>query len=669
MVVDCVNSNYCDIIIGSKVGDPLGIRSKAERNTPLMTWDQIRDMSTNGIIEFEATVEDVSRLMGDTLSDAIYEELKVIERRRNAEIEFLKAQEARKATISSAADTFSALQETLLGIAGVSFNPTSITELIERGKNSDSGMQGAMDRIALLTAEIIGKAADSLDASELAETWGDVISRELGELDEADLLQGRKDSYRKLFEAAWNAYLPGGIDSKEQQALDNIKKSYKEATLALDAYNKKIQIQNALLSANATMASASSSLARLKYENGLTGTQAENDYEMTTVWDIPLQVEAFAKSLRDVGVPLEDVIKSSKRYERILQQEAALKFRASFASERNAVLSPYTSAATDYQTQLANLGLSDAQITRAKYISEMEAALADGDNELATEISKTIMWFDRLQTATEELEQAEAQKALQDKVNPFSGLQSSWQMGEAAGVGGVVGILAEILTQTEAFSKLTNLVSDIFVPIFDAVMKPLIPMINVVKTIFDSLPWEALFEVFKVIASVIVAISFPIKIICAVIKNIYTAVHNILERILHPITGGDQWSYESLKDILDDTEENLEKIADLTFKIERNTEKGDLSALWKLYNAKLIDESTFYEGADVLQKDIYPFEALADNRPKIEVNIKTEIVDTQGNVLDSTKETFEENGYEINYPIGGWTGLRTSTAGRYLLGR
>ena len=36
-------------IIGSKVGDPLGIRSKAERNTPLMTWDQIRDMSTNGM--------------------------------------------------------------------------------------------------------------------------------------------------------------------------------------------------------------------------------------------------------------------------------------------------------------------------------------------------------------------------------------------------------------------------------------------------------------------------------------------------------------------------------------------------------------------------------------------------------------------------------------------
>ena len=91
--------------------------------------------------------------------------------------------------------------------------------------------------------------------------------------------------------------------------------------------------------------------------------------------------------------------------------------------------------------------------------------------------------------------------------------------------------------------------------------------------------------------------------------------------------------------------------------------------MWKLYNAKLIDESTFYKGADVLQKNLFPFEALPDNRPKIELHIKTEIVDTQGNVLDSTTETLEENGYEINYPIGGWTGLRTSAAGRYLLGR
>ena len=36
-------------IIGSKVGDPEGIRSKAERATPLMTWENIREMASGGM--------------------------------------------------------------------------------------------------------------------------------------------------------------------------------------------------------------------------------------------------------------------------------------------------------------------------------------------------------------------------------------------------------------------------------------------------------------------------------------------------------------------------------------------------------------------------------------------------------------------------------------------
>lgn len=36
-------------IIAGKVGDPKGYRSKAERNTPLMTWDDIKEMSDAGM--------------------------------------------------------------------------------------------------------------------------------------------------------------------------------------------------------------------------------------------------------------------------------------------------------------------------------------------------------------------------------------------------------------------------------------------------------------------------------------------------------------------------------------------------------------------------------------------------------------------------------------------
>ena len=36
-------------VIAGKVGDPNGYRSKAERNTPLMTWEQIKEMSDGGM--------------------------------------------------------------------------------------------------------------------------------------------------------------------------------------------------------------------------------------------------------------------------------------------------------------------------------------------------------------------------------------------------------------------------------------------------------------------------------------------------------------------------------------------------------------------------------------------------------------------------------------------
>ena len=36
-------------VIGSKVGDPKGLKNSAENDTPLMTWEQVRDMATNGM--------------------------------------------------------------------------------------------------------------------------------------------------------------------------------------------------------------------------------------------------------------------------------------------------------------------------------------------------------------------------------------------------------------------------------------------------------------------------------------------------------------------------------------------------------------------------------------------------------------------------------------------
>ena len=611
------------------------------------------------LFAFGVSVKDASEIIGKDIPEAAYRYLEVLEKRRKADKEFLDAQKARAAKLSSAADAFASLQETLLGITGVNFNQRSITELVNRGKNSDKGMNDAIDMMSSLTSDIIKESLDSLDASDLAQTFGDVISRELGELNEADLLQGKADSYRKLFEAAWNAYLPGGIDSEERLALDNIKKSYKEATAALDEYNKKIQRQNALLAAYSTEASAFSRYSRLKYESGLTGPESSKNLDMALTWDIPLQIEAFAKSSRDAGVELGEVVRRSEAYEAILKKEANLKYQIALNAEYNAQVESMRGAVpTSNRDALAVWGMSERDQLASK-----RDELAAKHNALWVEYQKEIEALDKLT-------QLEAQKAIQDKMNPFSSIVNAWKQGQTAYGeslgpigGGIVGILTELLTQTEAFSELTNLVSDTIVPILDAVMKPLIPMINVVKTIFDLLPWDVLFDVFKMVAEVVVAISFPIKIIAAVVKNIYTAVHNILQRLLHPITGGDQWAYESLEKILDDTNEKLDKISGLTFKIERNTEKDDLATLRELYRNKVISEQQFYTGARVLQKDI-PFEALDSYQPsttvKNEYNITINANDEAG--MANVERMLEQNNIPVTHS---WAGYSTSAVYRY----
>ena len=64
----------------------------------------------------------------------------------------------------------------------------------------------------------------------------------MDDLDEAGLREAQVESLRKLFEASWNQFAEGGFTDDEKAKLEEIKTSYKQASDALDAYNKKIQI-------------------------------------------------------------------------------------------------------------------------------------------------------------------------------------------------------------------------------------------------------------------------------------------------------------------------------------------------------------------------------------------------------------------------------------------
>ena len=602
------------------------------------------DVVNEIIVKFGATVATVQSVMSDKLTPEMYKELRALEKIRIAENKRLEAIETRRGNISISTDAYEAFTETLKAIAGASGISTpdwaSVSGQFAGVEGGDKVYAG---NVAASMMKAVSDALEAINGADLAEAFGDVISGALDELDEKGLREAQVESLRKLFEASWNQFAEGGFTDDEKAKLEEIKTSYKQASDALDAYNKKIQIQTALLSASSTLASVLSNTSRLKYENGLTGPQSSKDLNMTLSWDIPLLVQDFAKSLRDAGVDLKTVMERSEGYRKALIAEAKLKYSIALAAEDAAAREGLKSAVpTTSREALANFGMSGRDLERSQLVAKRDE-LASKHNALWIEYQKEI-------EALDELTKLEAQKTLLDKVNPFSGVQSAWQMGEAAGVGGLMGILADILAQTEAFSELTNIVSDTFVPIFNAILKPLMPALKAVTSLFDALPWDVFFEVFKIVAEVIVAISTVIKVISAVIKNIYTAVHNILQRLLHPITGGDQRPYESLEKIMKEANDNLEKIKNSSFKIERNTESDDLKALRELYYNKVINESQLYTGAKVLQKDI-PFEALdnyaANVTYEITNNITVNANDEAG--MEKVERLLDENGIPLGY--------------------
>jgi len=183
--------------------------------------------------------------------------------------------------------------------------------------------------------------------------------------------------------------------------------------------------------------------------------------------------------------------------------------------------------------------------------------------------------------------------------NPFQGTVDAFNTGkeELGGIsGGIWGVLLELVKNTEAFQTLMSLVQDTIVPIMDAVLKPLMPALESITTLFDMLPWEIITFGIKVISSTLVLILHPIKMIFAI-------VHNIFEWLKHPVNKGAR-DIVSLNAIADETNALLDKIWKTTTDIERNTDKDNLALLRDLYSRGIINEDQFYAGARVVQKDM-----------------------------------------------------------------
>ena len=417
----------------------------------------------------------------------------------------------------------------------------------------------------------------------------------------------RQITESSLMSAGRNAMRSGDIELAKQILLTLAAFEKLQNALEKIELDRKIEDINTSFSANAYVVE----IATLRMN--------ENE---KALYELDSEYERQLEEMKKLGGDTTTLTNNYQDQRKALVQLHSLQKNYNDELERQAKLESYGNKANDYRTQLENLGKSNNEIVRQGYVDAMNEAEQAGDWELYRSILNTVVAFDLLNEAIKKNEDAqkEAAKTFQDKItNGMFGkyADTTWAKGiggsianstggqiiqagiEGAAAGGpwgaILGVLMAILSKTETFQKVLEMVEPV-IEIFDSLLAPLAPAIQVITNLLNSMLMmflKPLFPVIKDVSIVIVTIGKVIQTINAVIHNIYTAVHNVLEHILHPITGGDQWGYESITDIWADYYKTVQEIRDLTFDIKENTDKTDTSQITAMYNAGAITASEY----------------------------------------------------------------------------
>lgn len=311
---------------------------------------------------YAASLEDVTNILGNKLPEAATKYLKSLEATRNAEIELQKAIEGRKTQIATASDRYNAFAESLLGISGVSFNASSFSDATGRYSQTEGGTAQLLGIITSTIFSDVDAALASIKSSDLAETWGGVIAGALDELDKGELLQGRIDSVRQLFENTWNEFLPDGFSEEEKTKLEEIKATYKGYVDELEEYNEELKRLGSFASALSGMQGMTSSYDVQLAQLGMTDDQKATDnlrrqyeeaYALAATDKERQQIE---EAYGEAEQTLLAFLAAQKKYNEGLKAEADEKER--LAKYEDAVKTISESTA-DYATQMAQIGMTD----------------------------------------------------------------------------------------------------------------------------------------------------------------------------------------------------------------------------------------------------------------------------------------------------------------------
>lgn len=553
-VYDIVNNDKDRISFENKIRDLFRSLTTNDEYSVISTEgdgaiaaQQVKSLNEQ-IVKFGATVKDVTKILGDKLTPEVRELLLQMEEERKERLRQIKLREERGASLASLTSGYDIFTEALKSITGVDIS-TPDWGSRQGNFNVEGGVELYAQNIANSLHQGVLASLKSLKAlsgndDDLKKTWGDVISGQLDELNKGDLLQGVADSYRMLFENAWNEFKKDGLSDQEIKDLHEIKDSYLEAKDALDEYNKALEAQQGLLSYG---------------QDYLTSVATKNAIGTTDSFG-----NVLTKDNAGAWVELQRKI-----------------------SEVNKMFADMKTSYIEIDGQLVTQSLI-IQDLKNKYLEEIDVV-------------------DKTKTAFEKWAESWKNMGISDSFTSAIQNSTGGQIVEAgingATAGGfwgaIIGILSEILSHTEAFGELLALAEPI-VEIMDSFIRPLVPALTVITDILNLLVYSLLapfFPILKDIAKIIAYVAIPIKIAANIIYDIFAVVNNIFQWITHPFSGGNQMALKPINEGVDEILETIRSINDMTFEIKKNTAKGD-DALFKAYTEmfekQMITASEYY---------------------------------------------------------------------------
>ena len=315
--------------------------------------------------------------------------------------------------------------------------------------------------------------------------------------------------------------------------------------------------------------------------------------------------------------------------------------------EKKDLLSSLSSGTADYTKQMEQLGMSEFE----KTIDDFDRMLKGvTDSEIVDAINKQKEAFTKLTEATNEYNAEQEMKKkwedlgtqASDSLGEFGTLISSFGSG---GMPDLLSTLVQIVSQTEAFTRLSSILTDSILPVLNAFLEPIIPLIDQLSSIISNLAQSVLIPFFPILQGISAAIAGLFGVVDATFSAIASSIkwtmgwalgwiEDAVNTVVGWFGGGKadwgfiDWRNENpgqvFKDKINKTNDTIEKILGYSMEIADNTSDNDFDTYKKLLLAKEINQETYNKWTGM---DRYTTQSLANgvsyttgNRSYVNVN-------------------------------------------------